>query len=450
MDEKTTARDDGRDLPRDLLARAERLGAARGLRRVQRDRERAWRLDETLRFTSFLWVVPVIGYAAVAAAFGLDWGAVVLVVALIVVNVLVGALRNPDGAVALLVALAGMAASWAVSGLFDAADEPVRGAAALTSFVLPMVTYLGVSASSRYVPRPWAYVLVGSLGALLVLPLASISPGLAVTVGIVWVLGVVTASYGLWAWLLVLRGRARSGVRVPELHHTHRARRGLDTAWNMDAEHVDAGAEAELRTAAHLLDLPEPWTVLHSREIPESKADIDHLAVGPTGVYLIDSKDWKGTIEETLVVLDDPDFPDPVKVPVLDGRIDRLPERVTPTLFEASNVARCMGLSPGDVQVVVALTDRTRIEHPMTLHLDDVYDAKSGTTRSASVHLMHSKDVPGWVQEQARWHAPKRGAFSRFVGRFRGGDPAARDEARDRNYVADLGALANHVLPPRP
>jgi hypothetical protein len=37
--------------------------------------------------------------------------------------------------------------------------------------------------------------------------------------------------------------------------------------------------------------------VLHDRRIPRSRANIDHLAVTPSGVYVIDAKRYKGKIE---------------------------------------------------------------------------------------------------------------------------------------------------------
>ncbi|MGH8903506.1 MAG: nuclease-related domain-containing protein [Egibacteraceae bacterium] len=38
------------------------------------------------------------------------------------------------------------------------------------------------------------------------------------------------------------------------------------------------------------------WVVLHDRAIPGSKANLDRLVVGPAGVFVIDSKRWRGRI----------------------------------------------------------------------------------------------------------------------------------------------------------
>jgi hypothetical protein len=61
------------------------------------------------------------------------------------------------------------------------------------------------------------------------------------------------------------------------------------------------GARGERRTARHLRKLVRAgWTVLHDVSIPGSRANGDHLLIGPPGVFLVDSKAWHGTI--TLAV----------------------------------------------------------------------------------------------------------------------------------------------------
>lgn len=449
MDENThaTPAPEG-EPPRDLLARAERLGAARGLRRVQRDRHRSDRIVRALSAYGALWVVPVLGYA-VAATFGGWWvGLGVLVGGLLVMNVVLSMLRSPETFQSMGVVAATLLAIGGLWGVFSARGESVPGSSVLVTMSLPLVAYFGVHVTGRYVPRRWAYVLAGCVGAIVAVPVSSVSAAAGALLGIVWVLAVVFTAGGAGAWWRVKRARWRSGVRAPAGFHGP-GRVGLDTGGDMLDENIETGAEAELRTAAHLLDLPQTWTVLHSREVPGSRADVDHLAVGPTGVYLIDSKDWKGHIEETLIALDDPDFPEPVPVPVLDGHIDRLPERVTPALFEAGKVAQVMGLPTDLVEVVVALTGRTRMKHPMTLYLSDVPDPSTGGTRAARVHLVHAKDVAGWLQDRPAWHAPVRGWVGRLLDRARGGVSDDKAALRDRHYVQDLGALADYALPPR-
>jgi hypothetical protein len=58
------------------------------------------------------------------------------------------------------------------------------------------------------------------------------------------------------------------------------------------------GAAGERRTA-RLLDPLERhgWAVLHDLAIPRSRANLDHLVIGPGGVFVIDSKQQRGRLQ---------------------------------------------------------------------------------------------------------------------------------------------------------
>lgn len=57
----------------------------------------------------------------------------------------------------------------------------------------------------------------------------------------------------------------------------------------------DVGALGEERLGIRLNELAsETIRVLHDRRIPGTRANIDHLAVTPSGVYVIDTKKYKG------------------------------------------------------------------------------------------------------------------------------------------------------------
>ncbi|MCA1981395.1 nuclease-related domain-containing protein [Nocardioides nematodiphilus] len=60
----------------------------------------------------------------------------------------------------------------------------------------------------------------------------------------------------------------------------------------------ERGAEGEEATAAALAGLPaDQWTLFHDLRWPGRKfANVDHIAVGPPGIYVIDSKNWTGSI----------------------------------------------------------------------------------------------------------------------------------------------------------
>jgi Nuclease-related domain len=59
------------------------------------------------------------------------------------------------------------------------------------------------------------------------------------------------------------------------------------------------GAHGERRTARLLDRLPcEGYVVFHDLAVPDSPANIDHLVIGPTGVFVIDSKQWTGSVHQ--------------------------------------------------------------------------------------------------------------------------------------------------------
>lgn len=62
----------------------------------------------------------------------------------------------------------------------------------------------------------------------------------------------------------------------------------------VQADNWAKGAEGERRTAAALTALPSTYVVLHDLHVPGSKANVDHLVIGPNGVFVVDSKAHSG------------------------------------------------------------------------------------------------------------------------------------------------------------
>jgi Nuclease-related domain len=58
-----------------------------------------------------------------------------------------------------------------------------------------------------------------------------------------------------------------------------------------------SGAAGEEELAASLARRCPGVIVLHDRRMPGSRANIDHLAIAPSGVHVIDAKRYKGKIE---------------------------------------------------------------------------------------------------------------------------------------------------------
>jgi hypothetical protein len=64
------------------------------------------------------------------------------------------------------------------------------------------------------------------------------------------------------------------------------------------AELWERGAEGEAVVARALEALPEEWVVLHDLAWPgRQRANLDHVVIGPGGVFVVDAKNWTGHIE---------------------------------------------------------------------------------------------------------------------------------------------------------
>jgi Nuclease-related domain len=73
---------------------------------------------------------------------------------------------------------------------------------------------------------------------------------------------------------------------------------GLRFRPSPDASAWQRGAAGERRTARLLDPLARRgWAVLHDLAIPGSQANLDHLVIGPGGVFVIDSKQYRGRLQ---------------------------------------------------------------------------------------------------------------------------------------------------------
>lgn len=58
------------------------------------------------------------------------------------------------------------------------------------------------------------------------------------------------------------------------------------------------GSDGERRLAGHLESvLSDRVVLLHDRKVPRTRGNIDHLAVAPSGVWVIDAKNYQGKVE---------------------------------------------------------------------------------------------------------------------------------------------------------
>jgi hypothetical protein len=129
-----------------------------------------------------------------------------------------------------------------------------------------------------------------------------------------------------------------------------------------DPERWRRGAEGETATAARLERLsPRRWRVLHDLSIPGSRANIDHLAIGRTGVWLVDTKTTRARVSAGWRSVHFGDRRLDTETVRWEAQIasDRLGVRVRPIVAVHGTGLRRRGGRAGGVRVVrAALVDR--------------------------------------------------------------------------------------------
>lgn len=89
----------------------------------------------------------------------------------------------------------------------------------------------------------------------------------------------------------------RRDNREQRIRAEHPKLGGLIVALTDDPQSTKAwerGAVGEELMARRLTDLPDTFRVLHDRRIRGTRANIDHIAIGPAGVWVIDAKRYVG------------------------------------------------------------------------------------------------------------------------------------------------------------
>ncbi len=78
------------------------------------------------------------------------------------------------------------------------------------------------------------------------------------------------------------------------------ARRQREKAARLErsADLWERGAQGEVEVARALESLPDGWVVLHDLAWPgRPRANLDHVVIGPGGVFVVDAKNWSGRLE---------------------------------------------------------------------------------------------------------------------------------------------------------
>lgn len=139
------------------------------------------------------------------------------------------------------------------------------------------------------------------------------------------------------------------------------------------AKSEDHGASGEREVARVLEALPDTFTVVNDLDFADSYGNIDLLVIGPTGIFAVDVKNWRGTVST-----------DGKGELLLNGRATDKPQVRAFTARTMDLKDRLRALTKLDPYIqCVFVFPRTHIE------------AKWGTT--GSVHCIHAEQLTEYV-----------------------------------------------------
>lgn len=291
-------------------------------------------------------------------------------------------------------------------------------------------------------------VLVGHAGCLVAGAVSLVWPWQGGLLAVAWVVGVIvwrTGALLLWQ-VTVARVRSRLGggrMRV-------RAGRALPTRIpsedDFTPENVAAGLEAEQTTGDVLSELPAQWSVLHSRSLPGTHADVDHLAIGRSGVFVLDSKNWAGKLTQSSILDESGDEFIEYRI---NGSADWLVERLAAPLFEARKVEVALSLPEAAVEPVLVFNDRMQMPNDViTLTVYGAEDPVTGGVMDREVHLVQVRALREWMLARPEHVWRRRSRLGQLLDRARHRDPAQTQQEVSDRFLFDMGVYADYVLPP--
>jgi hypothetical protein len=206
------------------------------------------------------------------------------------------------------------------------------------------------------------------------------------------------------------------------------------------------GAQGEIAVGRMLEALPAEWTVFHALPVGTKEADIDHLVVGPGGVFAISTKHHRGkpiwVANRTLMV---------------SGQ--RQPH-IRNAEHEAARVTKLLharlGL-PGRVRPVVAIHGASSLVVQERPDLVAVLDARSLQRWLLKRPVQFGPDdiarFVGLVDDPGTWRTVASAPCDQLLTRFDALDGEVRAAATRRSLwsiggLVAIGAAAISVVPP--
>jgi hypothetical protein len=150
------------------------------------------------------------------------------------------------------------------------------------------------------------------------------------------------------------------------------------------------GAAGERHVARLLAPLDaHGWTVLHDLRVPRSTANIDHLVIGPPGVFVVDAKHYSGTLYLAR-----------------DGRLwhGRYPlaAALSATRWEADKVQATLGVADIDVVPIVAVVGAPVPFGQVSIHGIPVVAAASLPGMLRALPPVLASERAAWAASQLR------------------------------------------------
>ncbi|WP_161987434.1 nuclease-related domain-containing protein [Prescottella subtropica] len=398
--------------------------AARSLRGIERDKARFRRSRTAIVVSAVVLVALAVGAIVTGFVCDAEAGVWTLTVAVLAVAGLNYAVTWYGAAVM----VASMTAAAAVTLLVGARFDLGWGQLAAVAAIAASTWVIGTSRRLRFPRTPAAITAQWCVPAALAAAGAA-GAGVAVTVAVAVAVIASAAAVNIGAWLTARRASRRSGIPMNPGSNLARTLIGLVPPPDMVSANLQAGISAEQKTAAELSTLGPEWTVLHSRSLPGTNADVDHVVIGPAGVLLIDTKHRSGTL--TYLGADSAASPERLRVLELFGATDAAGSGWELNGRDAAPLAASSMFEAACIDDLLAMP-QDRLVTPVVLAVHGaVMDTDSGIMQvateagyTADVHVVAGPHIAGYLQT-----LPTLG----------------KSEA----FLADLAVVVDYLLPPK-
>lgn len=426
--------------------------ARSGLRSIAGKRRLARISDSVDRVSVRMVGVVAVIYLLLSVSLGFQWGIILTVVVIALMGIAKGILRNTE----LAIGLGSLIVTIGVMGVGAPSLVQYGSLVHPSSFLVAIAAVPGAFLSARHRGNRGVTIVMIHLGCILTTFLSAFDMDWAGYLIVLWALLVLVWRGGFGLWVQVQLARFRSGLSSPHGNmidvagFRDRLEGSPDRAVTSEAftdENIERGAAAEEETVRALEALPSQWSLLVSRKLPTSRADVDLLAVGPGGVWNVDTKDWSGKVTSRRVA--DPTSGEMGTEYLLNGSSSTLTDRLAPATFEARRVAETLRISPESVGTVVCFSDRMALpEDVVSLQLFDVWDVPTQTTWNPVVHLVRRPALVDFLvaQPDVMWREPSRWEKSR-AKRAGVSDDQLQEQVNARSAL-DVAVVADYALIP--